>query len=150
MDIPLLPTINAILNASAAVFLVLGLRAKQREEYKLHGLLMTTALALSALFLVGYGYFHFIENAEDRRFLGPDWAKIPYFTMLITHIALAAVNLPLILWTFALGRKGAREKHQRVARWAYPIWMYVSVTGVLVYLVLYVWAPGYPLPENPG
>ncbi len=145
MDIPLLPTSNACYNLSAAVFLVLGLRFKQRGAYKTHGALMTTALGLSAAFLVGYVYFHFFAGAEDRKYLGPDGLRIPYFTMLITHIVLAVVNLPLILWTFWLGRTHQREKHQRVARWAYPIWMYVSVTGVLVYLVLYVWAPGYPV-----
>lgn len=145
MEIPLNPTINALFNASSAVCLVLGLRAKTRAEYKLHGLFMTTALALSAAFLVGYVYFHFFAGAEDRKYLGPDWLRWPYFAMLITHIILAVVNLPLILWAFTLGRRGERERHQRVARWAYPIWMYVSVTGVLVYLVLYVWAPGYPL-----
>lgn len=143
MDVPLLPTINAVFNASAAVCLVLGLRAKQREEYKRHGLFMTTALGLSAAFLVGYVYFHFFANAEDRKYLGPDWLRWPYFTMLITHIVLAAVNLPLILYAFWLGRRHQRERHVAVTRFAWPIWMYVSVTGVLVYLVLYVWAPGY-------
>ena len=148
MDIPLLPSINAVFNASAAICLVFGLRAKNRGAYKQHGLWMTTALGLSAAFLTGYVYFHFFADAEDRRYLGQEWLKWPYFVMLITHIALAMINLPLILWTFALGRKHNRAKHERVARFAYPIWMYVSVTGVLVYLVLYVWAPGYPIAET--
>lgn len=143
MDVPLLPTINAFFNASAAVFLVLGLRAKQREDYKRHGLLMTTALVLSAAFLVGYVYFHFFAGVEDRHYTGPAWLRWPYFLMLATHVLLAAVNLPLILWAFWLGKRHQRERHERVTRWAWPIWMYVSVTGVLVYLVLYVWAPGY-------
>jgi len=143
MDIPLLPSINAVFNASSAVFLVLGLRAKKRGDYKRHGLLMMTALGLSAAFLVGYVYFHFFAGAEDRHYRGPGWLKVPYLLMLATHILLAAVNLPLILWAFWLGKRHERAKHLRVTRFAWPIWMYVSVTGVLVYLVLYVWAPGF-------
>ena len=144
MDIPLLPSINAVFNAASAICLVLGLRAKRREEYARHGILMTSALALSAAFLVGYVYFHFFAGAEDRRFTGPGWLRYPYFAMLASHIFLAACNLPLILWAFSLGKRHERERHERITRFAWPIWMYVSVTGVLIYVILYVWAPGYP------
>lgn len=143
MDIPLLPSINAAFNLSSAVCLVLGLRAKKRGEYARHGALMTAALALSAAFLIGYVYFHFFEGAEDRHFKGPEWMRYPYLGMLASHIILAVVNLPLILWAFYLGKRRLREQHLRVTRFAWPIWMYVSVTGVLIYLILYVWAPGY-------
>ncbi len=143
MVIPLLPTINAVFNASSGVCLVLGLRARRREDYKRHGFLMTAALVLSAAFLVGYVYFHNFAGVEDRKYTGPDGLRIPYLVMLASHIILAAVNLPLILYAFWLGRRNERARHERVTRFAWPIWMYVSVTGVMIYLVLYVWAPGF-------
>ncbi|MFT6364322.1 MAG: uncharacterized membrane protein YozB (DUF420 family) [Planctomycetota bacterium] len=139
---PILPTINACFNLAATVFLLLGYRAMKREEYKLHGKLMQTAFAFSAAFLVGYVYFHFFAGAEDRNYTGPAWLKPPYFAMLISHIILAVVNLPLILVTLTRGRRRERDAHKRIARIAFPIWLYVSVTGVLIYLVLYVWNPG--------
>jgi putative membrane protein len=144
MDIPLAPSINAVFNAASAVCLVLGLRAKRREDFARHGMWMTAALGLSAAFLVGYVYWHFFAGVPERHYAGPAALKVPYLLMLATHVVLAAVNLPLILWAFWLGKQHRRETHQRVTRFAWPIWMYVSVTGVLVYLVLYVWAPGPP------
>ena len=142
MDVPLLPSINAVFNAASAVCLVFGLAAKRREDFCRHGMWMTSALGLSAAFLVGYVYYHFFSGVPERHYAGPAALKIPYLVMLATHVLLAAVNLPLILWAFWLGRSHRREAHLRVTRFAYPIWMYVSVTGVLVYLVLYVLAPG--------
>ena len=134
----ILPTFNTCMNGAAALCLVLAFVAMRREQFKHHGALMTAALAFSAVFLIGYVYYHFFSGVPEKRYAGPDAWKLPYLIMLATHVVLAMVNLPLILWTFALGRRGERERHQRWARWSYPIWMYVSVTGVLVYLVLYV------------
>jgi putative membrane protein len=139
---PLLPTINACFNLASAICLILGFRAMKREEHKLHGKLMQTAFGFSAAFLVGYLYFHFFANAEERHFEGPGWMKPAYFTMLISHILLAVINLPLVILAMVRGRRHEREKHMGIARFAFPIWMYVSVTGVLIYLILYVWNPG--------
>ncbi len=143
MDVPALPTFNACMNTGAAVCLVLAFAAQRREDYTRHGILMTVALAFSAVFLGGYTYFHLFAGAEDRSYLGPGWLRYPYYAMLASHVLLAIINLPLVLLTYFRGRRHERERHTRLARWAYPIWMYVSVTGILVYLVLYVWAPGY-------
>jgi uncharacterized membrane protein YozB (DUF420 family) len=137
-----LPTFNACMNTGSAVCLVLAFVAMRRERYKQHGLLMGAALLFSAVFLTGYVYYHFFSGVPEKRYAGPEAWKLPYLIMLATHVVLAAINLPLILWTFWLGKQGTRERHERWARWAYPIWLYVSVTGVLVYLVLYVWFPG--------
>jgi len=135
-------TVNACMNAGSAVCLVSAYVAMKRERYKQHGLLVTAALAFSAVFLTGYIYRHFFSGIPDRPYAGPDAWKIPYLVMLVTHIFLAAVNLPLILIAYLRGRKGDRERHLKIARWAFPIWLYVSVTGVLIYLILYVWFPG--------
>jgi uncharacterized membrane protein YozB (DUF420 family) len=139
---PLLPTLNAVFNLTSAVCLVFGYRAMKREDYRRHGILMQTAFAFSAAFLVGYVYFHFFAGAEDRKYAGPEAWKWPYFGMLASHVILAAVNLPLVLLTLVRGRRGMREEHKRVARFAFPIWLYVSVTGVLIYLILYVMQDG--------
>jgi putative membrane protein len=139
---PLLPTINACFNLSATVFLVLGFLAMKRGEYKTHGRLMHVAFGFSVAFLVGYVYFHFFSGAGDRRFEGPAWMKTPYLLMLASHIILAIVNLPLVLFTLARGRAGEIERHVKIARITFPIWLYVSITGVLIYLILYVWNPG--------
>ena len=136
-----LPTFNACMNAGAAVFLVAAYVAMKRERYKQHGMLISVALLFSAIFLGGYVYYHFFSGVPEKRYAGPEAWKVPYLVMLATHVVLAAVNLPLILIAYLRGRKGDRERHLKIARWAFPIWLYVSVTGVLIYLILYVWTP---------
>ena len=137
-----LPTFNALMNTTAALCLVVAFVEMRRERYKQHGLWITAALTASAVFLASYVYYHFFSGVPEKRYAGPDAWRIPYLVMLATHVVLAMVNLPLILLTFLRGRNHDRERHVKLARWAFPIWMYVSVTGVLVYLVLYVWFPG--------
>lgn len=141
-----LPQVNAVLNATATVLLVCGLVAIKRGKREGHARFMVAAFVASALFLVGYLTYHFGVQDElgPTRFNGTGLAKSAYLVMLLTHVLLAIVNLPMILRTLYLARKGRFEAHKRWARWTFPIWLYVSVTGVLVYLVLYVWNPPAP------
>lgn len=130
-----LPGINASLNAATTVILVAGYLAIRRGDARLHMRLMISAFALSVVFLGCYLAHKFLVG--PKRFPGGGWVRSVYFTILITHTVLAVVNLPLILFTLWLAVMGRLEMHRRLARWTWPIWMYVSVTGVVVYLMLY-------------
>lgn len=133
-----LPAVNAALNATAALLLVLGLRAIRRGERERHRRIMWSAGAVSAAFLACYLYYHFaIARGEPTRFHREGWPKAAYLALLLSHTVLAMVNLPMVLRTFWLAHKERWEAHRRLARWTFPIWMYVSVTGVAVYVVLY-------------
>jgi len=129
------PTINTALNALSGVLLVAGLVAIRRGRRSLHGKLMAGAVSASFAFLVSYLVYH--ATKEHTLYEG-EW-KALYFPLLISHVVLAAVNLPMILRTLWFARKKDWERHKRAARWTYPIWLYVSVTGVVVYGMLY-WA----------
>ncbi len=137
----ILPTINATLNGIAAILLALGFVAVKRKQITLHKRLMISAFVVSALFLASYLTYHYLKHQATGKghtpFEGTGWIRPVYFTLLISHIILAAVNLPMILITMYLAARGRFEKHRRVARWTWPIWMYVSVTGVIVYVMLY-------------
>ncbi len=130
-----LPALNATLNGLAAVFLVSGYVLIRRGRRDLHKRCMLAALATSALFLVSYVIYHW--NAGSRPFAGTGPIRAVYFTILVTHVVLAAAILPLALVTAGQGLRGQYVKHVRVARWTLPIWLYVSVTGVIIYLMLY-------------
>jgi putative membrane protein len=133
-----LPAVNAVLNGSAAVLLVIGLRAIRRGERERHAFFMRAAFAASALFLASYLYYHFaVARGAPTRFHGEGAARWGYLALLLSHTVLATVNLPMVLRTLWLAHKERWEDHRRLARRTFPIWMYVSVTGVLVYLVLY-------------
>ena len=131
------------MNGAATVLLVLGRRAIARGERELHARLMRGAFVFSVLFLIGYLTYHFIVIPErgTTPFNGTGALKIAYFVMLISHVLLAIINLPMVLRTFWLAHKERWDSHKRWARWTFPIWLYVSVTGVLVYFVLYQWNP---------
>ena len=136
-----LATVNACLNAVSALFLLLGHRAIGRLEIDRHRRLMIAAAITSAIFLVSYLTYH--AKVGSVRFSGQGLARTAYFTILISHTILAAAVLPLALRTLYLGWKRRDDRHRRIARWTYPIWLYVSVTGVVVYLMLYrLYAPG--------
>jgi putative membrane protein len=136
-----LATVNACLNAVSAVFLLLGHRAIRRFEIDRHRRLMVSAAVTSAVFLASYLTYH--AKAGSMRFAGQGLVRPVYFTILISHTILAAAVLPLALRTLYLGWKRRDDRHRRLARWTYPIWLYVSVTGVVVYLMLYrLYAPG--------
>jgi putative membrane protein len=146
MDFPL---INACLNGTAAVLLVAGYRCIRRGNEPLHAAFMRSAFLVSALFLAGYLYYHIAVlplQGGPTPYNGTGIKKSLYLAMLLTHVVLAAVNLPMVLRVFWLAHKEDWERHKRWARWTFPIWLYVSVTGVLVYLVLYRWNPAPPVP----
>ena len=135
MEIADLPALNASLNALASVFLVIGYLLIRRGRRDAHRRSMLLALTTSALFLVSYVIYH--ANAGSVPFRGTGVIRIVYFAILIPHIILAATILPLALVTAARGLRGDYGRHVRIARWTLPLWLYVSVTGVIVYLMLY-------------
>ena len=138
MTVSDLPTVNALLNTLAFVFLVIGFVFIRQKKVAQHRAMMLSAFVTSAVFLVTYLYYHF--NVEIiTRFTGDGTARIVYFTILISHSVLAVAVPPMAIITLFRGLKLKVEKHRRIARWTLPIWMYVSVTGVLVYLMLYHW-----------
>ena len=135
MDISDLPALNAVLNGTAAALLVSGYLFIRRGHVQPHRRCMLSALATSALFLVSYVVYH--VNTGSRPFPGQGAMRVVYFAILITHVVLAAAILPLALTTAARGLRAQYDRHVRIARWTLPIWMYVSVTGVVIYLMLY-------------
>jgi uncharacterized membrane protein YozB (DUF420 family) len=133
---PLLhPTINAALNAASAVLLLVAYRAIRRLEIERHRRWMLAAAVTSALFLVSYLAYH--ARVGSVRFGGVGPARAVYFAVLGSHTVLAVAVLPLVLRTLYLGLKRRDDRHRRIAKWTFPIWLYVSVTGVIVYLMLY-------------
>lgn len=140
---PIWPFLNACMNALAALCLCAGLVAIKAERKRLHGALMIAAGLASAVFLAGYLYYHFVWQSEvgPRRFAGEGWLKTAYLALLLTHVVGAIVNLPMVIGTFVLAARRRWESHKRWAKRTFPLWLYVSVTGVLVYLALYRYQP---------
>lgn len=130
-----LPALNATLNGLSAVCLVSGYAFIKRGERLMHQRCMIAALVLSSLFLVSYVVYH--ANAGSRPFPGQGVIRPIYFLILITHVVLAAAVVPLALVTATRGLRSQFDRHVRIARWTFPIWLYVSVTGVVIYLMLY-------------
>lgn len=130
-----LPTLNAVLNATATVLLCAGYVFVRARNVRAHRACMLAAFAVSAAFLASYLVYH--AQVGSVRFTGQGWIRPVYFTILITHVALAAVILPLVLVTFTRALRGQIDLHRRIARWTLPLWLYVSVTGVVVYVMLY-------------
>ena len=135
MEITDLPALNASLNALASVFLVIGYVLIRNGRRDAHKRCMLMALTTSALFLISYVTYH--ANAGSVRFGGTGAIRVVYFAVLIPHVILAATILPLALVTTARGLRGDYVRHVRIARWTLPLWLYVSVTGVIVYAMLY-------------
>ena len=130
-----LPALNATLNGISAAFLVAGFILIKQRRWRLHKRCMLGALASSTLFLISY--FIYNANIGSKAFTGAGTVRVVYFTILITHVVLAATILPLALITTARGLREQYGKHVKVARWTLPLWLYVSVTGVIIYLMLY-------------
>lgn len=130
-----LATINAVLNGSAACFLLTGYAFIRKRNIKAHRTCMVTAFALSSLFLVTYLLHH--AQVGSVSFQHGGWIRGIYFAVLVPHIALAVVIVPLALLTIYRGWTGRIAKHRKIARWTLPLWLYVSVSGVVVYLMLY-------------
>jgi putative membrane protein len=130
-----LPTLNATLNALSAMFILAGYICIRRGDRLVHQRFMLAALATSAAFLISYVIYH--ANAGSRPFTGTGFVRVIYFTILITHVVLAAAILPMALMTASRGLRAQYARHVTIARWTLPIWLYVSVTGVVIYLMLY-------------
>jgi uncharacterized membrane protein YozB (DUF420 family) len=130
-----LPALNAALNLTSAVLVLLGYRAIRRLQIERHRKLMLSAAAVSALFLVSYLTYH--AQVGSVGFTAQGIPRAIYFAVLISHTILAVAALPLVLRTLYLGWKRRDDRHRRIARWTLPIWLYVSVTGVVVYVMLY-------------
>jgi putative membrane protein len=130
-----LPAVNASLNAISGVLLLAGYTMMRLRKIDMHRRLMIAAFAASALFLVCYVVYH--AQVGSVPFPRHGWVRPLYFTILITHVVLAASVPPLAIVTLTRGLKGRYPQHRKIARWTFPIWMYVSVTGVLVYVLLY-------------
>lgn len=133
--VPFLPHLNAILNTTSALLLLSGFRFIRLGRIRAHRNCQVTAVVTSALFLISYLTYHYYHGAT--RFAGQGIVRPVYFTILITHTILAVVIVPLIIVTLYRAVRGDFISHRRIARWTLPLWLYVSVTGVVVYLMLY-------------
>ena len=135
MSLSDLPALNATLNAIAAVLLMTGYAFIRRGYVRRHRAAMISACIVSVLFLTSYVIYH--ANIGSRPFTGQGPIRVVYFTILLTHVVLAAAVPPLAIITLSRGLRARFDRHVAIARWTFPIWMYVSVTGVIVYLMLY-------------
>jgi uncharacterized membrane protein YozB (DUF420 family) len=129
------PGLDASLNGTSAVLLLIGRGLIKRGRMMAHRAVMISALISSSLFLASYLYYHW--HVGSVHFQGQGWVRTLYFTILISHTFLAAVIVPMIIVTFSRALRERYDRHRAIARWTYPLWLYVSVTGVVVYLMLY-------------
>ncbi len=134
-SLSLLPTVNAVLNATSALLLVTGYLCIRRRNVVAHKACMVSALLVSTAFLVSYLTYHY--QVGSVRFGGRGWVRAVYFSILVSHTILAVLILPLALVTLSRALAARFDKHVRIARWTLPLWLYVSVTGVVVYWMLY-------------
>jgi uncharacterized membrane protein YozB (DUF420 family) len=135
IDYRIFPPIDASLNGVTAILLAVGHHFIKRGAVNKHRATMISAFVVSCAFLACYLFYH--AHVGSVHFRGQGWWRTIYFSILISHTVLAAVVVPLVLATLTLGLKSRFDRHRNIARWTYPIWMYVSVTGVIVYLMLY-------------
>jgi uncharacterized membrane protein YozB (DUF420 family) len=138
-----LAPLNAILNGCATILLLAGFVFIKRGWVRAHRLCMLTAMGFSTAFLTSYLVYHY--NVGNVRFSGQGWVRSLYFSILIPHVILAGAMVPFVIATIWFALRGNFKRHRRLARWTWPVWMYVSVTGVIVYLMLYrIYTPIYP------
>jgi len=144
-----LPVVNACLNGLSAVFLAAGYYFIRRKDQRAHRNCMIAAFVTSTLFLICYltyhGYLAYHLHRGPTVFRNPPWFRPIYLTILLTHTALAVVIVPLVLVSLSRALKQRFDLHRKIARWTWPLWMYVSITGVVIYLLLY-----QIFPQNPG
>jgi uncharacterized membrane protein YozB (DUF420 family) len=139
-EISIFPAINASLNAASGVLIVVGRVLIAKKLVAQHRMAMVAAVGTSALFLCSYLYYHFVVAAGVvTRFTAQGWPRALYFTILLTHTVLAVILVPMVLVTLSRGLQSKFDRHRAIARWTFPVWLYVSVTGVLVYFMLYRW-----------
>jgi uncharacterized membrane protein YozB (DUF420 family) len=136
IDYTLLPHLNAALNATSGLMLIFGYYFIRRRQINAHRTCMIAALSSSTLFLIFYLIYHFGHQGITR-FTGQGLIRPVYFVILLTHTVLATVIVPFVLVTVYRAARGDFIRHRKIARWTYPMWLYVSVTGVIVYLFLY-------------
>jgi len=129
------PVIDASLNGTSAVLLLVGRGFIKRGRMAAHRAVMITALISSSLFLASYLYYHW--HVGSVHFQGQGWSRPVYFSILISHTILAAVIVPLIIITLSRALRERFDRHRVIARWTFPLWLYVSITGVVIYLMLY-------------
>lgn len=143
MNLELFPPLNATLNSISFLFLTAGFCfIRFGRNPKAHRVCMGLAFLVSVAFMASYVTYHSLKAGTHTRFGVDGWIAGVYYAMLLSHILLAMVNLPLVLITLGLAIKGRYATHRKWARWTFPIWYYVSITGVLVYFFLYQWFPG--------
>ncbi|MGD0974091.1 MAG: DUF420 domain-containing protein [Candidatus Korobacteraceae bacterium] len=130
-----LPALNALLNGTSAVLLLTGYNLIRRGRMQAHRLMMLAALCTSAAFLASYLYYH--AHVGSVHFQGHGWSRPLYFAILVSHTILAVVIVPLVLVALSRALRARYALHKAIARWTFPLWMYVSVTGVVIYLMLY-------------
>ena len=130
-----LPILNALLNSTSAVLLFIGHRFMKKGNIKAHRACMIGVFVVSSLFLTSYIIYH--ANHGSQPFQGQGWIRPVYFTILLSHTVLAAAIVPMAIVTLRRGLRREDLKHKNIAKWTYPIWLYVSVTGVVIYLMLY-------------
>jgi uncharacterized membrane protein YozB (DUF420 family) len=136
-DYSIFPKINATLNACSAVLLVTGRAFISRGKVAAHRAMMITAFVTSSLFLVSYLYYHWPHHGGIIYFQGTGWLRILYLSILTSHTILAVIIVPLILITLTRGLRAQFDRHRAIARWTFPLWLYVSVTGVIIYFMLF-------------
>lgn len=137
MSVSFLPTFNAMLNATSGILIVIGFIMIRRRRIAAHHACMIGAVSCSGLFLVSYVVYHVGFGAGVTRFAGTGWVRTAYHTILISHTILAVTVVPFVIVTLRRALRRDFIRHRRVARWTFPMWLYVSVTGVIVYLMLY-------------
>jgi uncharacterized membrane protein YozB (DUF420 family) len=130
-----LPAVNAALNGTSALLILAGYAAIRRRRVALHRALMLSAVGVSTLFLASYLYYH--AQAGTTRFAGQGWVRAVYFTILVSHTVLAMAIVPLVITTLFFALRRRFPQHRRIARVTFPTWLYVSLTGIAVYLMLY-------------
>ncbi len=139
IDYSAFPAINASLNGTSAVLLATGRVLIRQKRVVAHRACMIAAVTASTLFLACYLYYH--AHVGSMHFKGQGWIRPVYFSILTTHTILAAVVVPLVIVTLTRGLRSRFDRHRAIARWTYPVWMYVSITGVVIYVMLYhLWA----------
>jgi uncharacterized membrane protein YozB (DUF420 family) len=134
-DYSIFPVLNATLNGTSAVLIMTGRALIGRKQVRLHRACMIAAVATSSLFLISYLYYHW--HVGSVHFPGQGWVRPVYFTILISHTLLAAAVVPLVLFSLSYGLRSRFDRHRRISRWTFPVWLYVSITGVVVYIMLY-------------
>lgn len=137
MSVSFLPTFNALLNATTGILIITGFIFIRRKQVAAHRACMIGAITTSCLFLVSYIVYHVGFGAGVTRFLGTGWVRPVYFTILISHTILAVTIVPFVIVTLTRALRRDFIRHRQIARWTFPMWLYVSVTGVIVYLMLY-------------